>query len=97
MLMRIWSCENEFIIKTNESLAEIIIKNKTEQLLLKVSIETIFMNMKNRKSDEAHYLILNLSQRLDLRSSDKHVALQKLSIYYTWKNTRKQYKKINQK
>ena len=55
------------------------------------------MNMKNRKSDEAHYLILNLSQRLDLRSSDKHVALKKLSIYYTWKNIRKQYKKINQK
>ena len=33
-----------------------------------------------------------MSQRLDLRSSDKHVALQNLSIYYTWKNIRKQYK-----
>ena len=31
-------------------------------------------------------------QRLDLRSSKKHVALQNLSIYYTWKNIRKQYK-----
>ena len=31
-------------------------------------------------------------QRLDLRSSDKLVALQNLSIYYTWKNIRKQYK-----
>ena len=50
------------------------------------------MNMKNRKSDEAHYLILNLSQRLDLRSSDKHVALQNAPIYYTWKNITKQYK-----
>ena len=55
------------------------------------------MNMKNHKLDEAHYLIFNLSQRLGLRSSDKHAALQKLSIYYTWKNIRKQYKKINQK
>ena len=33
-----------------------------------------------------------MSQRLDLSSSDKHVALQNLSIYYSWKNTKKQYK-----
>ena len=33
-----------------------------------------------------------MSQRLDLKSSDKHVALQNLSIYYTWKNIRKKYK-----
>ena len=33
-----------------------------------------------------------MSQTLDLRSSDKHVALQNLSIYYTWKNLRKRYK-----
>ena len=32
-----------------------------------------------------------MSQRLDL-SSNKHVALQNLSIYYTWKNIRKQNK-----
>ena len=34
----------------------------------------------------------NLSQRLGLRSSNKHVALQNVSIYGTWKNARKQYK-----
>ena len=33
-----------------------------------------------------------MSRRLDLRSSNKHVALQNLSIYYTWENKRKQYK-----
>ena len=33
-----------------------------------------------------------MSQRLDLRGSNKHVALQNLSIYYTWKNIRKQCK-----
>ena len=41
-----------------------------------------------------HKLVLNLSQRLDLRSSDKHAALQNL-IHYTWKNIRKEY--INNK
>ena len=52
------------------------------------------MNTKNSKTNnESHKFVLNLSQRLDLRSSDKLVALQNLSIYYTWKNIRKQYKK----
>ena len=50
------------------------------------------MNTENSKTNEPHKFVLNLSQRLDLRSSDKHVALQKLSIYYTWKNVRKKYK-----
>ena len=34
----------------------------------------------------------NFSQGLDLRSSNKHIALQIISIYYTWKNIKKQYK-----
>ena len=55
-------------------------------------MEVIFMNTENSKTNEPHKFVLNLSQRLDLRSSDKHVALQKLSIYYTWKNVRKKYK-----
>ena len=33
-----------------------------------------------------------MSQRLDLRKPSKHVSLQNLSIYYSWKNIRKQYK-----
>ena len=33
-----------------------------------------------------------MSQRLGLRNPNKHVALLNLSIYYTWKNIRKQYK-----
>ena len=43
-------------------------------------------------TDEPYELVLNLSQRLDFRSSNKHVALQNLSIYYTRKNIRKQHK-----
>ena len=55
-------------------------------------METIFMTTENSKTNEPHKFVLNLSQRLDLRSSGKHVALQNLSIYYTWKNIRKWYK-----
>ena len=55
-------------------------------------MKMIFMKTENRKTNEPHKFVLNLSQRLNLRSSNKHVALQNLSIYYTWKNIRKQYK-----
>ena len=55
-------------------------------------MEAISMNTENCKTNEPHNFVLNLSQRLDLRSSDKHVALQNVSIYYTWKNITKQYK-----
>ena len=48
--------------------------------------------MENNKTNEPHKFVLNLSERLDVRSSNKHIALQNLPIYYMWKNTRKQYK-----
>ena len=37
-------------------------------------------------------MIFNLLQRLDLRSLNKHVGLQNLPNYYTWRNIRQQYK-----
>ena len=43
-----------------------------------------FMNTENSKTNDPHKFVLNLSQRLDLRSSNKHITLQNLSIYYTW-------------
>ena len=48
-------------------------------------METIFINTENSKTNEPHKFVLNLSQKLGLRSSNKDVALQNLSIYYTWK------------
>ena len=60
-------------------------------------METILMNSENSKTNEPHKFVLNLSQRLDLKSSNKHVALQNLSICYTWKNVRKHYKNNNLK
>ena len=38
-------------------------------------MEAIFLNRGNSKMNEPHKFVLNLSQRLDLRSSNKHVAL----------------------
>ena len=55
--------------------------------------EIEFLNAENSKTNELHKLVLNLLQRLDLKSSNKHVVLQNLSIYCTSQNIiRKQYK-----
>ena len=38
-------------------------------------METIFMNTESSKTNEPLKFVLNLSQRLDLKSSNKHIAL----------------------
>ena len=43
-------------------------------------MQTKFLNTENSKTSEPHRLVLNLSQRLDLRSSSKHIVLKNLSI-----------------
>ena len=48
-------------------------------------MNTIFMNSKNGKTSKPHVLVLNLTDKLDLRRSDKYVVLSNLSIYYTRK------------
>ena len=50
------------------------------------------MNAENSKTNEPHKFVLILSQRLDWKGLNKYVAFQNLSIYYTWKNIKKQYK-----
>ena len=41
-------------------------------------MKTIFMNTKNSKMNKLHQFVINLSQILDLISSNKYVALQNL-------------------
>ena len=54
-------------------------------------MNTIFKNSKNSKTSKPYILLLNLTDKLDLKGSDKYVALSNLSIYYTWKNIKKSY------
>ena len=55
-------------------------------------MNTMFMNSKNSKISDPHRLLLNLTDKIKLRRSDRYVALSNLSIYYTWKNIKKLYK-----
>ena len=47
-------------------------------------MDTIFMKSKNSKTSDPHRLLLNLANKIDLKISDKYVALSNLSIEYTW-------------
>ena len=49
------------------------------------------MNSNNSKTFDLHRLSLNLSDKRNLKTSDKYVALSNLSIYYTWKSIKKLY------
>ena len=53
---------------------------------------TIFVNFKNSKTSGAHRLLLNLTDKINLKRIDKYVALSNLSIYNTWKNIKKSYR-----
>ena len=55
------------------------------------------MNSENSKTSHLHRLLFNLSDKINLKRSDKYVDLSNLSIYYTWKNIKKSYKIINLK
>ena len=55
-------------------------------------MDTIFMNSENSKRSDPQRLLLNLSDKVNFKRSDKYVALSNLSISYTWKNIKKSYK-----
>ena len=43
-------------------------------------MDTVFMNSRNSKTPDPHRLLLNLSDNVTLKRSDKYVALSNLSI-----------------
>ena len=52
-------------------------------------MDVIFMNSENSKTFDPHRLLLNLSDKINLKRSDKYVALSNLSM--------EKYKKTIQK
>ena len=54
-------------------------------------METFFMNTKNSGTSEPHRFKYDLIDKLDLKNSNKNMALASLSIYYTWKNVKSIY------
>ena len=55
-------------------------------------MEMTFMYTENSKTNEPQKFVLNMSQKLDIRSSNKHFPLQNVSIYLHVDKYKKQYK-----
>ena len=70
-----------FIIKHNDLLAEHQQKARLGNYCANMSMETIFINIESSKTNELQKFVLNLSQRLNLKSLNKHVSHQSLSIF----------------
>ena len=51
-------------------------------------MDTIYMNSGNSKKSEPYRLLLNLTDKISLKGSDKYVSLLNLRIYYTQKNSK---------
>ena len=49
------------------------------------------MNSENSKTPKPSILILKLTNKLNLRFSEKVIVLSNLCIYYTWKNIKSSY------
>ena len=47
------------------------------------------MNSENSKTSDPHRLLLNLTDKIEMRRKDKYIALSNLSVYYTQKNIKK--------
>ena len=55
-------------------------------------MDAIFMNSEKSKTFKSHVLILQHTDKSELRRGEKSVALSSGSIYYTWKNIKISYK-----
>ena len=55
-------------------------------------MNTISLNSKNSKTSDTYRLLLNLTDKINWKRSDKYVALSIRSMYNIWKNIKKSYK-----
>ena len=52
-------------------------------------MDTVFMNSENSKTSKPYILILNLTDKIDLRTNGKSIAFSNRGICYTWKKHKK--------
>ena len=52
----------------------------------------MFMNNENSKTSERHRFKLDFTDKINLENPNKNMALANLSIYYTRKNIKSEYK-----
>ena len=50
------------------------------------------MNSENSKTSDRHRLLLNLTDKINLKKNDKCVTLSNLNMCYSWKDIKKSYR-----
>ena len=55
-------------------------------------MNTIFINSEISRTPNPHRLLLDLTDKTNLKKSDKYFALSNLAMYYAWKFVKKSYK-----
>ena len=55
-------------------------------------METIFINRENGKTNETKSFRYNFTNKLNLKNPNTNIAVANLSIYYTWKKVRSEYR-----
>ena len=51
-------------------------------------MDNTFLKSRNSVTFDPHRLLLNLTDKINIKKSDKYVALSNLRIYFTWKNVK---------
>ena len=63
---------------------------------LYIFCEEVYNNIMNSsKTYDPHRLLLNLTDKINLKRSDKYVALSNINIYYIWRKIKKSNAKVN--
>ena len=75
-----------------KKIIEKLCNNKMNSIKLWNIFVAVFMNSENSETSDSHILLLILSDKIDLKRSNKYVALSNLSIYHTWKDIKMSYK-----
>ena len=55
------------------------------------------MSTENSNTSESNKFFYEFTDKLNLKNPNKYMALDNLSVYYTWQNIESVYKKINLK
>ena len=75
-----------------EEITEKVYNNIMNSIKVKYKINTMLMNSGNSNTSESHRLLHNLLDKLNLKRSDKYVALSNLSMYNNIKTLHKNIK-----
>ena len=85
------TCQIIYSLYRAKQITKKVCNNIVNSIKLSSRMDTMFMNSGNSTTSDPHRLLLNLSDKINWKRSDKYVALSNLGIYYTWQNMKKSY------